>query len=116
MTQKQLDEIKARCKTAVYLLDNIIHADCAYEVYTSLIESAQDIPDLTAEIERLQALTTWIPCSERMPERDDRVLIFCPQMAETEAAIQLTRGYQCTRKRTDVSHWMPLPKPPKEEA
>ena len=61
----------------------------------------------------------WIPVTERLPEAGERVLCYC------RANI-----YEVMKMRTDgdwvydtnhvymhsfVTHWMPLPQPPKEE-
>ena len=61
----------------------------------------------------------WIPVTERLPDAGERVLCYC------RANI-----YEVMKMRTDgdwvydtnhiymhsfVTHWMPLPKPPKEE-
>jgi hypothetical protein len=61
----------------------------------------------------------WIPVTERLPEHEDPVLCFIkngqqdiPQLDKFE---NLWVGMQWTYKRHAVTHWMPLPEPPKEE-
>lgn len=57
----------------------------------------------------------WIPCSERLPKEKQRVIVRCATVGTTvgwilwgEWMTDLGRG--CA----DVTHWMPLPQPPKE--
>jgi hypothetical protein len=60
----------------------------------------------------------WIKCSERMPEEGVHVLI------STEAEIMYIAYYLKSRgcwecaffdeSFVDITHWMPLPEPPKE--
>lgn len=57
----------------------------------------------------------WIPCSERLPKEKQRVMVRCATVGTTvgwilwgEWMTDLGRG--CA----DVTHWMPLPQPPKE--
>ena len=64
----------------------------------------------------------WIPCSERLPEDGERILI-CVHLASHESVqldtciedggyMYLDSGYSFGK---EVTHWMPLPTPPKEE-
>ena len=57
----------------------------------------------------------WIPCSERLPKEKQRVIVRCATVGTTvgwilwgEWMTDLGRG--CA----DVTHWRPLPQPPKE--
>ena len=83
-------------------------------------ERCQQVDKFAEEAARLYAkLPSWIPASERLPEAGERVLCYC------RANI-----YEVMKMRTDgdwvydvhhiymhsfVTHWMPLPEPPKEE-
>ncbi len=58
----------------------------------------------------------WISVKERLPERSERVIAYSPVMNGTEAEIQINRGFMLHFERSDITHWMQLPKPPKEEA
>lgn len=58
----------------------------------------------------------WIPVSERLPGHGERVLAYSPEMDGTEADIQVSKGFMVRRKRSDITHWMPLPQPPKDGA
>lgn len=65
--------------------------------------------------------TRWIPCSERLPERNVSVLgwykdnpfaRYCPEIVSWNG-----NGWVFVYARryvTNVTHWQPLPEPPKE--
>ena len=55
----------------------------------------------------------WISVKNRLPEDSERVLAYFPEMRDSESDIQLSKGWAVNKF---VSHWMPLPEPPKEEA
>lgn len=87
-------------------------------------EAIEKLSRLNAEITRRElkarmAKPRWIPVTERLPDAGKRVLCYC------RANI-----YEVMKMRTDgdwvydtnhvymhsfVTHWMPLPQPPKEE-
>lgn len=63
----------------------------------------------------------WIPVTERLPEREGRYL--CVKRIGKSGAVYVTMmngdGYGFSMEHIytdDVTHWMPLPEPPKEEA
>ena len=61
-------------------------------------------------------MSEWIKCTERMPELDDdgfseMVLVF-------SSSKNIYQNYVIDNEwavDTDITHWMPLPQPPKEE-
>lgn len=72
----------------------------------------------------------WVPCSERLPElRDDAVLVYWPANGAIETVhIQdwfgdMTAGVDADGNQLyakwylsqGVTHWMPLPEPPKDQ-
>ena len=51
----------------------------------------------------------------RVEMKNDRVLVYRPEMKESDVgAVSVQFGWNCSRKKTDITHWMPLPEPPKE--
>ena len=60
----------------------------------------------------------WIPVTERLPKEDEEVLVVAVNDFDTYdrwAAVDwLYRGEW--QQHSIVTHWMPLPEPPKEEA
>ena len=80
-----------------------------------LLANGVAIADKTAEVEKTQ----WIPVAERLPENDTTVLVYRPTMA-----IKIMPSYYYNRFCAGalnlygdevITHWMPLPEPPKEE-
>lgn len=73
-------------------------------------------------IESLGVLQKWIPVTERLPEENDRYLCNVKSFAFPGRSYHAILHYD---KRggfregniytDDVTHWMPLPEPPKEE-
>lgn len=51
----------------------------------------------------------WIPCSERLPEAGEEVLVF-----SRSRGIAVDYYDRCLFGYADVTHWMPLPEPPGE--
>ena len=66
----------------------------------------------------------WIPVTERLPELHEEVLVCTEEYGETVLGFAMVAVFEGTgwleaweRKTylTAVTHWMPLPEPPKEE-
>lgn len=64
----------------------------------------------------------WIPVTERLPEVGERVLCYCRaniyevmKMRTDGAWVHNDTVYDGTYMSGFVTHWMPLPNPPKEE-
>ena len=69
------------------------------------------------EPEEITASQTWIPVTERMPEHENPVMGWD---AEFQAIRIVYRVYgqffdNIDMSAVKVSHWMPLPEPPKED-
>ena len=64
----------------------------------------------------------WIPVTERLPEAGERVLCYCRaniyevmKMRTDGAWVHNDKVYDSAYMSGFVTHWMPLPAPPKEE-
>ena len=70
-----------------------------------------------AEIERLNETKRWIPVEERLPEIGARVLVVDkrkPKVDCNEFLGHAGNGQPVWLKGLSMTHWMPLPEPPKE--
>ncbi|MBQ5339550.1 MAG: DUF551 domain-containing protein [Oscillospiraceae bacterium] len=59
----------------------------------------------------------WIPCSERLPETDTTVICYMRSGQILVMELSDDDGWYCGITRYNpraVTHWMPLPEPPKE--
>ena len=73
---------------------------------------------LQKEVQRLRAERRWIPVSERLPKDGERVIAYFPEETESvgEATFRLTEENQWLTEHGSwflVTHWMPLPEPPR---
>ena len=117
--------------------------DFAFACQQAMHEAADAIEELAASVEGFEAQTNmvldrdgnntvirfeprWIPVTERLPENDQDVLVMVHWRDYPENMMCYGRKYK-TRwylwngelgelvKGFDITHWMPLPEPPKEE-
>lgn len=98
---------------------------CAYEKILNCTESVRE--DALALIQRLEAqVPKWISVEERLPENKQMVIGFTPcdgymfvgyyreeQNWKQWYIVTAMRSTKYVTKK--VTHWMPLPEPPKEE-
>lgn len=101
-------------------------SECPYDSSDECVEDLLD--DALALIERLESerdaalakVPRWISVEERLPEHEHEVLVYTDRYGgRTEFAYyvrHLEAWYQnCCLLIPNVTHWMPLPEPPKEE-
>ena len=73
-------------------------------------------------------MSSWIKCSERMPNEDVKVLVYAPRHQRIECAMYIERYSQDPTSNyrawdfgeydlhpSEVTHWMPLPDKPEGE-
>ena len=61
-------------------------------------------------------MNEWISVKDRLPEANIRVLTFSPSLENSSiGGVAVQWGWCCKQRNTDISHWMLLPAPPKEE-
>lgn len=80
-------------------------ADAIFDVVATLIDSAPTV----------EPQPQWISVKDGLPEKDWRVLAYSSSMKGSEAQIQIVKGWMCHNPKTDITYWMPLPEPPKED-
>ena len=99
------------------------------EAYDLGVESAlhhhfglswDDAAGLRREIQRLQDATKWIPVTEWVPDKEGRYLCVVPIGKSGAVYVQVMNGDRHGFSlehiyNDDVTHWMPLPEPPKGE-
>lgn len=74
--------------------------------------------DALALIERLEAQQPkWISVEERLPEEAGKYIVCTRKKAVYCTAFRFFhgKGYFATDSNTHITHWMPLPEPPKGE-
>ncbi len=60
------------------------------------------------------AVPKWIPVTERLPDADGFTLIFTAH--GNPGVCYFTSGWWGGYGKDGITHWMPLPEPPKEES
>ena len=78
------------------------------------------IGGLTEKVAQFEAeQPKWISVKEKLPENDDNYLVFTSDRNDAVIATYYGDGewleYDSTNLIPLVTHWMPLPEPPKEE-
>lgn len=87
-------------------------------------KAVEDACILAVAALREQEQRRWIPVSERLPNVFEGVLAYCPKNRNTYLLYINARGEWHFFDKTvagalldeAVTHWMPLPEPPKEDA
>ena len=99
-------------QTEEYITSQLISLEIDKDV---LAKQAMEIQRLNRELERFR----WIPCSERMPEENesgesDDVFVAMMRKYYTQYGSDFTHDGEW-EFFDNVTHWMPIPEPPKEE-
>ena len=104
-------------ETLVASLRNVSEYDSGYA------KLMYDAADAIEALSKMEKTTQWIPVTERLPEYDSVVLVTDGEDIGTGYRYVLGKiGFTgwavpfADIEEDDVSHWMPLPEPPKEEA
>ena len=77
-------------------------------------DAIEELSKLNAEITKRElklrmSKPRWIPVTERLPEKDQTVLAYCAE----DNFCYISRMHQ-SFEDYDVTHWIPLPKMPKD--
>lgn len=91
---------------------------------TLLGEAADAIEEMTRRCEQIRYMLTpaWIPAAERLPNKYADVLVFLRSLDGKASGysvdyLKLSGNWHKAENtwKYSVTHWMPLPEPPKEE-
>ena len=88
---------------------------CDYNANTAMCDYTLAIDHL---ISNGVTVHKWIPVSERLPEHGDVVLCYMSfdeqRILQWDECAAWWNGYGEDHEKNEVTHWMPLPEPPKE--
>ena len=114
MTDKKIVQALRRCQFGAPCArcPAVSYKNCMDEMHKC---AADLIERLTAENAALREKQRWIPVTERLPEKQQRVIVRCKTVGTTVGWIMFGEwvtdlGPGCG----EVTHWMPLPDAPKE--
>lgn len=98
------------------LCDLMQKAANAIEELRLQLESHRDSENAIRLEEKQATSDGWIPVTERLPEKDVRVLVWVGENSCNFPVIDTDRIHCGRWVRWDecITHWMPLPEPPKE--
>ena len=94
-----------------------------YEQTKRMLTMYQDevVPGYRKKIEELETASKWIPVSERLPEQHSSVIVYRKTKRFSMLHYSNALGFHFYDSEwgdvtvDDVTHWMPLPEPPKEK-
>lgn len=97
-------------------------ADAIEELSKKYLASEVDNTNLTGWLAEEHAKHLWIPMTERLPEEGEFVLVYGDLYPNKHdgGVIAVSKRvdwnyWQGFGRERDITHWMPLPQPPKEE-
>ena len=108
-----------------YLQNIMFAAADAIEKLQKAVMRLEDESGILDELPMYQQPVGWIPVTERLPDENDRYLTvsiepwFGTTLVDTMrwSGVWMYDGRMYDGRQTEatVTHWMPLPEPPKEE-
>lgn len=122
---KKPEEIKKGLVEAIEEASWVVEGGDAHDLIDAVENAHASMADALTYIQQLEAqVPRWIPVEERLPATDDDVLIVTNN--EFGTGYEVGQGYYdiCDEEwfghayvgTIDVTHWMPLPEVPKEDA
>ena len=106
-------------------MNDIISRRAALDCFHDWIDKHGNVycADESEEYQRIEALPSasqWIPCSERLPETEDKVLCCTATKKGVKSIVigcyMATMKYWACGMNSNVIAWKPLPEPYKGEA
>ncbi len=91
--------------------------------YCSIEEMADHLITCGVTLDNQVSSSKWIPVTERLPEEYEPVLVYDPSMDHGQYVMEATWSVDGWMTEFDfdhdenpgITHWMPLPEPPKGE-
>ena len=113
---KRDDAIKTILRCEWHDMPTDRYPDVEFAFNDALIIAANEVADIPAA--KVVEQPRWIPVTERLPEDGEWVLVWgrgqqIPTMMFRESGAWIDD--QFLEFHTTVTHWMPLPEPPKED-
>jgi uncharacterized protein DUF551 len=56
----------------------------------------------------------WISVKDRLPEKEKKVLVYAKYFETTQDSLTKYGDWLDSDPQANITHWMPLPEPPKE--
>lgn len=109
---KSLRESAANKRLMTYAADAIMELEAAVNKLLHITN------DLETEVDHLERERRWIPVEERLPEKNDDVLIYGKRIGRSGTEYRetwLTSISELEYQGYTPIAWMPLPEPPKED-
>ena len=87
---------------------------------TAAVQAVSDACEVAIEAIREQEQRRWIPVTDRLPEESGDYIVYYYNTASNKPLISMRHFYGETPEaflhNKAMTHWMPLPEPPKEDA
>jgi hypothetical protein len=117
--EERLAHQRVRATTAEHFICKLC-AECDYEDNNGITTMILKCCSMFPECGKFKLRSGWIPVSERLPEKDGFVLVYTIDQIVGEAILLNRKEFYWAGSDDDaepiaVTHWMPLPEPPKEE-
>lgn len=113
---KKPEEIKKGLVEAIEEASWAVEGGDAHDLIDAVENAHASMADALAYIQQLEAqVPRWIPVEERLPENYATVIIF-REDCRNACIGWLIGGSWSVPKGVRVTHWMPLPEGPKEDA
>jgi hypothetical protein len=111
--EERLAHQRVRATTAEHFICKLC-AECDYEdnngITTMILKCCSTFP----ECGKFKLRSDWIPVSERLPERGQEVIVASYRMIKP-VVFTTTFWSKEYDNWYGITHWMPLPEPPKED-
>ena len=111
ITKEQLEREKLEAIMAYDLEECLIEFESGGDIYTDYDLTAQK---MIAKGYRKQS--GWISVDERLPDKDAMYIVFTKKFGVSISVCYLTQKGAFWAIGNSVTHWMPLPQPPKTES